>query len=132
MSDLSLEPLYEQLIIDDDYLEFTLAPRRFRSFRLHLGQEVILDENGGVHCFDLVWFRETEELVAAEVEKKLGVVLPLNFELKKSTGRYLFLGQFTEEGIDDLLPFQGHIIRRLWALYTSEGKVLVHDVGDVQ
>ena len=111
---------YDQLVLFTNYGEFTLAPRRFRSFRLHLGEEVILDRESDHHVFDVIWFRETEELIAVEVEKSLGTVLPLNFRLKKSMDRYFFLGIFSEKGIDDLLPFQGHIIEHLWVLYTQD------------
>ena len=118
MSNLTWETmeLEEQLSFSTSYLDFTLAPRRFRAFRLHLGEEEISDEKGDLHFFDLIWFRSTGELIAAEVEESLGTVLPLNFKLKKSTDRYLFLGKFREEEIDDLLPYQGHIIKHLWTL----------------
>jgi len=112
--------IYEQFDIRDDYFEFTLHPKRFRSFRLHLGEEEMPDTFREVHFFDIVWFRGTEELIAAEIERSFGTILPLDFRLKKSTGKYLYLGNFTEKEIDDLLPFRGHIIKHLWALYTQD------------
>ena len=118
MNDLTYEGLSPSLL--SGYLQFTLTPRRFRGFRLHLGEEVITDEKGDSHVFDLVWFKDTEELVASEVEEALGLVLPLNFRLRRSTDKYLFLGNFTEEGIDDLLVHKGRIIRYLWELHTKE------------
>jgi len=117
MNDLTYEGLSPSLL--SGYLQFTLTPRRFRGFRLHLGEEVITDEKGDPHVFDLVWFKDTEELVASEVEEALGLVLPLNFRLRRSTDKYLFLGNFTEEGIDDLLVHKGRIIRYLWELHTG-------------
>ena len=124
-------PTYEQLVFFTNYPSFTLSPRRFRSYRLHLGEEEVEDKGGDTHYFDLVWFKETEDLVAVEIEESLGMILPSNFRLKRSTDRYLFLGQFTEKGIDDLLVHRGGIIEYLWALYSSEGRVLIHDAGDV-
>ena len=118
MNDLTYEGLSPSLL--PGYLQFTLTPRRFRGLRLHLGEEVIMDEKGEAHIFDLVWFKDTEELVASEVEEALGLVLPFNFKLKKSTDRYLFLGNFTEKGIDDLLVHKGRIIRHLWEVYANE------------
>ena len=118
MNDLTYEGLVPSLF--SGYLQFTLTPRRFRGFRLHLGEEVIMDERGDSHVFDLIWFKDTEELVASEVEEALGLVLPFNFKLKKSTDRYLFLGNFTEKGIDDLLVYKGRIIRHLWEVYANE------------
>lgn len=120
MSELTYERLAITMNSQSNYLEFTLTPKRFRSFRLHLGEEAVLDDNGAPHYFDIIWFRDTEELIAVEVEESLGVVLPLNFRLKKSTDRYLFLGSFTEQGIDDLLIHQGSIIEYLWELHTGE------------
>ena len=120
MNDLTYEGLSPSLF--SGYLQFTLTPRRFRGFRLHLGEEVIMDEKGDSHVFDLIWFKDTEELVAAEVEEALGVILPFNFKLKKNTDRYLFLGNFTEKGIDDLLVHKGKIIRYLRELHV-EGSV---------
>ena len=120
MSDLTYERLAITMNSCSNYLEFTLAPKRFRSFRLHLSEEEIIDENGTPHYFDLIWFKDTEELIAAEVEESLGLILPLNFKLKKSTDRYLFLGSFTEKGIDDLLLHRGGIIKYLWELHTQE------------
>ncbi len=109
------EPTYEQLTFRIDYLAFTLSPKRFRSFRLHLGEEGILNEEGDdVRHFDVVWFRDTEELVAVEVKESLGIILPLGFKLKKNTERYLFLGCFTEREIDKLVIHSGGIIAFLF------------------
>ncbi len=119
MSNFAYERLAVTMNSCSNYLQFTLAHGRFRSFRLHLGEEEVEDENGDAHIFDLVWFKDTEELVAVEVEEMLGVILPLNFRLKRNTDRYLFLGQFTEEGVDDLLVHRGRIIEYLWELHTS-------------
>ena len=105
------EPTYEQLTFRIDYLAFTLSPNRFRSFRLHLGEEwVHNEESDDIHHFDIVWFKSTEELVAVEVEESIGIILPLGFKLKKNTGRHLFLGCFTEREIDKLIIHSGGII----------------------
>ena len=119
-------PSYEQLafMLNEDYLKFTLRRKRLYSFRLHLGEERVEDANGGAHHFDIVWFKDSEELIAVEIEESLGVVLPLNFRLKRSTDRYLFLGSFTEKGIDDLLMHHRGIIPHLWRLHTEESQSL--------
>lgn len=105
---------YEALEFHDGYLDWTLRPQRLRSFRLHLGEETIPDEDGGSHLFHLIWFRATGELIAVEIEETFGHILPLNRRLCRSTDRYLYLGNFSEEGIDELLVHQGYIIKHLW------------------
>jgi len=112
-------PTYEQLFTSMDwghYLQFTLARKRFRSFRVHLGEEAIPDKDGEVHVFDLVWFKDTKDLIAVEVEESLGIILPFNFKLKRNTDKYVSLGKFTEKEIDELLVYRGRIIEHLWGL----------------
>jgi len=115
-------PTYEQLstMMNDDYLKFTLRFNRLRGSRLHAGKEKVMDEDGATHSFDLTWFKNTEELIAVEIEEELGTILPANFKLRKGTDRYLWMGNFTEKGMSDLLVYRGGIIEHLWRLHTGE------------
>ena len=93
---------------------FSTAPRRIRSFRLHMGDEMVKDSEGNYHAFDLIWFQNTQDLIAVEFEEKLGTVLPKGFQLKRYTDNYTYLGKFFRQEIDDLLEHKGNILSYLW------------------
>ena len=87
---------------------------RMKSFRAHLKPEVIYDAEGELHIFDVIWFKTTGELIAAEVEEDLGTILPSHRRLRRYRGNYTHLGTFSEQEIDDLLLFEGSVIQYLW------------------
>ena len=112
--------MYDKLPLISDYLSFSLDLKRRKSFRLHVSNEMIPDDNGDDHSFDVTWYEATGELVAVEVEESLGTVLPIRFKLKRGTDKYLFLGVFTEKGVDDLRKkHEGGIVEYLWSMYTE-------------
>ena len=104
---LELLTVASECLLQQSYSTFALAPGRCRSMVERLGAKWYLAEQHNGPQFELIWFKTTEELVALEITKQIGFILPQGIERFERTGRYLPLGKVAYDDLNAIRKLKG-------------------------
>jgi len=95
-----------QLELKTGFGGFMLHPLRVRSEQEFLGTDWYREESGVGNRFHLFWIKQTQELVAAEVEVPMGFI-PGWGELCSFSGNYVVLGLWSEQEVETVKGLNG-------------------------
>jgi len=86
--------------------EFMLSPLRIRSAQKFLGTNWYKVELGVGNRFHVFWIKQTQELIAAEIDVPMGFI-PGWGELCSFTGSYTVLGNWSEREVQVIQEMNG-------------------------